>query len=469
MEEVLTNMAGFPQATDRNLNTFFQRLFKLVGVNVSDKALNEGINLQQSLWYGAGIGARVRPIVRNQTQPMWNLWTRIGGKPMGIGYEQALTKEGFNEAMENVAFIFKQRGVFWGEEAFFSELGSVGITGNNIAGRALAGTMTAALKFGRPAQKFSRWILKPFESSDIFNRVWCYLAQKAATRPWLEKFRADKITKEKFLTEGLAYYGRGEKKQFLKILARDGDEAALRYIGREAADLTNYVYMKAAQPLALQNQTGRIFGTFGTWPIWQKDLLMMTWRNATAAQRMKLAVRYSTLAGAIGLMSASWGVNLASWIAPTVPYSYGGGPGFQTALDMREIATSPYAWKLRGVKRMIGNWARLSFPGQLAVSNFTDALGHGVEEGNPWAALAALALGRPMNPDSHPYLETTHMIDLLPTDAQVDTGINPSPGAPLTPEALGAEQLSDSSKVINHRLQTARSLRFPDSIRRREQ
>ena len=113
------------------------------------------------------------------------------------------------------------------------------------------------LKAGRQARRISEFGLRGFGGADIENRVVAYLSQVEYTKPLLARFQAKKMTREAFMERGLFAWGSGEKKEFMRLLTSRGDKEALQYIGRQSADLTNYVYRLGAQPLALQARPRR--------------------------------------------------------------------------------------------------------------------------------------------------------------------------------------------------------------------
>ena len=238
------------------------------------------------------------------------------------------------------------------------------------------------------------------------NRVVAYLSQVEYTTPLLARFRAGTMTEKTFMERGLFAWGSGEKKEFMRLLKTRGDKEALQYIGRQSADLTNYVYRLGAQPLALQSQAGRIFGMFGTWPLWQKDLLLTNIKNTNLAGKALMAARYATVTGAVGTIGWSWGVNLMSWYAPLSPLSYAGGPATDFTVDIKEAIEAPWAHKPAAFGRIMTAYGRLSFPGQLLFRDIATGLEAQAKQGDLRAALAAQLFGRPVDGGPHLLLES---------------------------------------------------------------
>jgi len=395
-----------------------------------------------SMWYGAALGFRPIAIIRNFTQNLWNTYPRVGGKATAEGFRMAQTPEGFKEALDAGAFSLGARGVIGGDEIFHTMMKESGVTANNIASRIIfAGPMNAALKLGRPLQRAVGQSLKGFGAADIHNRVWAYQAQKAYVMPFINRWQGavgkpgERAARQALEKSGLEYWGAAERNQFLKILDRDGSNAAVRYIGRQAADVTQYIYGLGSQPLLLQRQIGRLFGTFGTWPLWQLDLLRSNFRNASLAGKFKLGMRYGINMAAITSMGAAWGVNIASWIAPVTPLNYAGGPMAQFAMDLKDVISSPMAWKKRAAINMATNYGRLTFPGQIAARDFQRGLKFMFDEGNPYAAFASIALGNPLDIDENPFTNP---------DWGMNTLIPAAPQGPLVPDT-GTQAQTQSS------------------------
>jgi len=398
INEMLGYMRGYPQEAAEKGAAFFQAFARKLGVDLPREAVSEFVNNQIAAWYGAAMAGRMRPIVRNGIQNMWNLYTRLGGPAMGKGFRVAATDEGWQEALAAGAFRLEERGVAAGEVVFeriAETLPIKAIKGGAITGPLAATILRGFMRLGRQAKRIGEFGLKPFGGSDTWNRVWAYHAQVEYTKPLLTRLRKGTITQGKFEERALFGWGQGERKEFLRLLEQRGDEKALEYLGVAAADLSNYVYGLSAQPLALQSTIGRLFGTFGTWPLWQKDLILTNLKNTNAAGKMLMATRYATVAGAVGTIGWSWGVNIMSWFGPLAPLSYAMGPGSDFAVDLKLAIESPWA------KRLMLDYGRLSFPGQLLYKDITNAMRDKARLGDGRAAIAAMLFGRPTERGPH--------------------------------------------------------------------
>ena len=430
MTSMLTYMRGYPKEVDRAMTKVIGKIGEFMGLDVPKEAVSEMLNSVQATWYGAALGARGAPIVRNWFQNMWNLYPRIGAESINAGRRIGLTPEGFAEAMAGQASTINPRGVIGESRVFSGQLSSAGISGTGPVSSMLAGALNTGLKVGRLNQRLADRLMRGFGSSDLMNRVQAYHAQKHFTGKWLTKLQQGKISEETFISKGLEFWGKSEKAKFMRVLTRDGEEAALRYIGRQGTDLSNYIYGMGAQPLMLQNTAGRFFGMFGTWAVWQKDLMFSNWKNASLGGKTKMAYRYGTMVAALAAIGYRWGFNVGSWMAPMVPLSYVGGPAVQLVVDMRDLMSSPIGYRMRAAGRLAKNIGRLAYPGQLAVESFNRSLQE-LSDSDPWSAMTAAFFGRPVRRPENPWTSPQWGVDApiaAPPDA-FDSTLAPAPDA----------------------------------------
>ena len=229
-----------------------------------------------------------------------------------------------------------------------------------------------------------------------------------------------------FRSKGLFTYGSETENDFLRILNTRGDTEALEYIGRQAANQTQYVYGLGAQPLALQTTTGRLFGIFGTWPIWQKDLLLQNWKNTDAAGKMLMLSRYARVAGATTAMGWAWGVNIHSWMGPIAPFQWFGGGVIDPLIATKELVEAPWAQKTVAARQLLREYGSLAFPGKVLYNDITGGLQAAARKGDLRAVAASFMFGRPTNKGPHLFLSQSRQ-------AEPNQGIFGAPGQPGDP------------------------------------
>jgi hypothetical protein len=199
----------------------------------------------------------------------------------------------------------------------------------------------------------------------------------------------------------------------MKRLRLQGEEEALRFIGKQGSDEAHFIYAAGSQPMWMQTTAGRMAGMFGTWSMWAKDMLISSMRNATWGQRAAFMTRTSALSAAIGLVGHEVGVNMWNWIAPT-GLAYAGGPWLDYVHDLREVISSPMDKRAAATKRLIRDVGSLSFPGQIFFRDVTAAMG---ERDDPKTQALSIFLGRPTK---EPFAMTWLLDPGVPVEAQMD-------------------------------------------------
>lgn len=314
------------------------------------------------------MGLRPRTVVRDFYQNWWNLYTRLGGEHANEAMTIAFSPRGAREALEAGAVHPTEKGLFGADIAFDRLIDRLPIEGEGIVGRAVAGTMKMMFDVSKSGRKVSEKMLIPFSSQDGALRTWAYHWQKLHTAKFIDDITSaaaggNKKVLQRVLDDAMPFYSQTQKTEFVRRLNGMGPEEALRYIGKQAADETNFVYHMMAQPGWMQTSWGRLAGTFHTWPMWQIELYARRLRNGTAKQRMAFMARTGAMMGAIGLLAHTTYTNLWSWMSPTSWATYAGGPAIDVAKDTHELWTQPWDRKTLAFERLAENIGRVSLPG----------------------------------------------------------------------------------------------------------
>lgn len=391
LEEYLNVIRGTPGASLETIRSFSSRLFHKLGVRTDARVLEEFTNTLMSTWYGAAMGLRPALVARNMSQTIWMLYTRIGSESMGRGLELAMTREGFQEALDQGAIRLTEAGVPYGDliHGQIIESSAEGIKGP--ASLALASAIRSGLRAGAVTRELTQRTLIPYSSSDQASRAWSYFAQKEHTGKWLSRFEDGKIGWEKFEEQGLSFFGEPIRQRFRLTYDYFGKEAALRFIGKMGADEANFIYGVGAQPAWMQSVPGRIAGMFGTWPLWAHELYFRRMRHATLPQQAALIARTLALTGMFANMTVETGINMWNWVSPGSIFGWSGGPAVEHAINLKEVIDAPLDEKGQAARRMIENGLRLSFPGQ----GFYRDLQVMGQQYDPKIAFLSMMLGRP--------------------------------------------------------------------------
>jgi hypothetical protein len=372
-KEYLLNVQGQYGPGFASARRFMTRMFDKLGMKASPQIFDQFINTWLSVQYGAALGLRFATMNRNAMQNMWTMYTRVGGEFGGQSLAEAMTLRGYNAAVDAGAIRPVTASVSMGDAVFQQVMGDTFITGTGPFSNAGASAIRRGLRLGRVTRKTAEKFLVPYGSGDQINRAWAYHWQRMHTEKMLTRFDAKKIDWDTFLTDGLPFFSNTIREQFRSIWDGSGREAALQYIGKQAADEAHFIYGTAASPGWMQRPFGRLFGVFGQWPLWLSELYFRRTAHATATQKIAFSVRSLSLMGLTANMGFQTGVNMWSWMAPT-SLEFTGGPAVDVVEDFRALVDAPLDRKAQAGRQLATTVGSLAFPGQLFVSEIGDVL-----------------------------------------------------------------------------------------------
>jgi hypothetical protein len=397
-QEYLVNIRGDGSPGFAGMRSFTRQVFKKLGMEVDNKLFDELHSTYLSAQYGAAIGLRFALMNRNAVQNLWMMYTRVGGKFGTTSLRRAMTQEGYDEAVVAGAIRPVQQSVAQGDAIYERFWASQPIQGTGAASMAMASGLRHVVRLGRVSRKASQASLIPYGSSDQINRAWAYHWQKLHTAEKLADFDAGKIDWTRFMDDGLPYFSDVIKRDFRRIFDKEGREAALQYIGKQASDEAHFIYGAASSPTWMQRPFGRLAGVFGQWPLWAYELYMRRQAHATSRQFGAFWVRSLALIGVFTNMTAQSGINMWNWMAP-VSLEYGGGPFTDTLVDVKNVVDAPLDRKVQSLDRLMRNVGSLALPGQI----FYDEISNAMNASNPVQGALMLSLGRPVDVSNFAY------------------------------------------------------------------
>lgn len=424
LEEYLVNIRGDGSPGFGTMRRFTTRLFKMLGMDADPKLFDELHSTYLSLQYGAALGIRPAIANRNAVQNLWMMYTRVGGKHGTTSLREAMTKVGFDEAATAGAVRPVQVSVPQGDAIYEAFLAGDPVTGNGPASNALASGFRHLIRLGRVSRNLSQKALIPYGSGDQVNRAWAYHWQKQHTLEKLADFDAGKIDWATFLDDGLPFFSDSIKKNFRARFDKFGREAAVQWIGKQAADEAHFIYGAASSPTWMQRPFGRLLGVFGQWPLWAIEMYARRMAHGTPKQVGQFWARTLALTGAFANMTVQSGIDMWSWVAPT-SLEYGGGPFTDVLVDLKNIADSPLDRRAAAIKRMARDIGSLALPGQIFYTEFSRAM----RQDDPRQAALLIGLGRPVDRGNFAY----------------DFIINPEalPASPAQPRVEGLPSLDE--------------------------
>lgn len=379
--EYLNAGRGVPDKSWDTVRNFSDRVFSDLNINVDARILEEGLNTWMSTMYGAAIGLRPGLIARNLTQNIWMLYSRIGNRQIGPGLQRALTREGFQEAMEEGVLRVHEGGLPL-HDALFRTMSAGEQTGP------LSRLMFSGMQ---RAKRLNQTSLGIYSTSDQLNRAWAYFSQKAHTADALIKYEQGRVGWDRFVEDGLPFFKQPIKDRFRQIYDQEGKERALRFIGFQASDEANFIYGTGGSPNWMQKPFGRLVGMFGQWPLWASELYLSRFRTGTPKQKAAFLARTAALGGIFANIAYESGTNMWNWIAPLSMWSWGGGPAVDYLINAKSLTEGSMENRAGAARRLASNLLRLSVPGQVAWNDVSDAL----DSRSPDQAIFRLYLGRP--------------------------------------------------------------------------
>lgn len=397
VSEYLTITRGNPGAGLETLRRFNRKLFSSLGIRTNDRVLEEFYNTGMSNMYGAAMAARPSLIARNMTQTIWGMYPRLGARFSQGGMERAMTMEGFNEAVDAGAIRFTEAGIPYGDAIFENMMGSAKIEADTAFGHAVAASVKVGLRAGYVSRKFAEKLMIPYSSGEQMGRAWAYWWQKLHTDRVLNMFETGRIGWGKFLDDGLPMFSEPIKNNFEELYRLQGKEAALRFIGKMGSDETHFIYGVGASPAWMQKPMGRLFGMFGTWPLWGIELYGRRAFTGTLGQNAAFWARTLALTGLFSNMMVQSGVNMWNWIQPLGVMGWAGGPMADNAINMKQVIDAPMDQKGAALKRLASNVGHLSLPGQLFIKDLYEA----GQYDNPRDQFMRLMMGRPSDVDHY--------------------------------------------------------------------
>lgn len=453
ISEYLTIVRGNPGVGLEKLRWFSRKFFSSLGVKADERVMEEFFNTYMSSMYGAAMGLRPSLVARNATQTMWNLYPRLGNRFSGKALEVSLTKEGFNEAIDSGAIRLTESGIPFSDAIFENLHQNMDLRGSNAFSQAVAGAVRKGLRMGYVSRKVAEKFLIPYSSGDQISRAWAFHWQKLHTDRVLRDWEMKRIGWEKFEEDGLPMFSKAVKDEFTERLRNFGREDALRFIGKQAADETHFIYGVGAQPAWMQKPLGRLFGMFGTWPLWAGELYLSRVGKGTRKQQAAFVARTVALVGAFGNMSLQSGVDLWNWISP-LSIGWAGGPAVEHAINLKRFIDAPMDQKASAAKRFVADFGRLSLPGQLFVHDLEETM----KFDNPRDQFMRLMMGRPNDVEhfAMSYMfsgdDVPNYVDVSPETERALEGIAPRPGRLPTIEELsggGMPQPAGFEESIN--------------------
>lgn len=305
---------------NRALTASIDRMLEGVGItHKARSAVADSLMLNLlGMSYAATMAFRPGLALRNITQLLHTTWTMFGGidDTLAEGIGRALTRFGRDQAMIDGAIVAKTGGIFAAEEIaqaqprVLRELSNVGMR-----------LYSGADEWNRAV---SYWTAR-IRAEKALNR---FAEKTAGASPQVLKTARRQLIKD----SGTFVMDKPVIDEFLRR-ATQSPERAARYLGFNAANVTQWLYGRGNQTWWMRTVPGRLVGQYGTWPLWYLDFLRRTTRNMVSNGFGFEAVKFLGRVGIanaafLGAIPAATGIALGKWSAVQSLF-YTGGPGLE--------------------------------------------------------------------------------------------------------------------------------------------
>jgi len=247
---------------------------------------------------------------------------KIGG--LKAGFDKAT-----REALEAGAIRPDRTAAHMGDALYMSRQYDMvaSLEGTGVVKKAAVKTLYGLKEAGRIG-------IVPYSRVDRFNRVVAYGAQK---RRILDKWLKYSQDRAKFNQEaGLNFMGEAHKREFHRIRANNGIMEAAKWSGTQMANETQWIYQLGAGPAAFSQGWGRLFGMYGTWPMWYTQHLIRGATRGNAIDRARFWGWTAVVNASFAATATTAGINISRW-SPLQSLWYTGGPYVEWGVDARNI------------------------------------------------------------------------------------------------------------------------------------
>lgn len=355
--------------------------------------------------HGAFMAFRPAKALINFSQ-IGHVYMLYGAKYTAQALRTAITKAGGEEAIQSGAVIREMVRLPYEDQIFMRD--------KTLAGKGLSKLVDAGLEVTSIG---GRW----FNKADQILRATAYHAQKERAIDAWNAYKGLERNPAFEEAAGLTALGETVTQGYFKELRKSGNEAAAKWLGVHAANDTQWMYQAGAGPIAFSRGAMKLFGQYGSWPVWYVNFVKRGLTMGTKADRIRFALRGAAFNGAIVGAGYATGVNTYRWLGPTSIF-FSGGPAFDKVKDLTTIwgglgnpngvpedaklamarygtkidPNSPVGVTMNRPDRFAQNTIGLVVPGSLAVKDAQQGIQNYNEGGGLYRSLM-LALGFDMD------------------------------------------------------------------------
>lgn len=188
----------------------------------------------------------------------------------------------------------------------------------------------------------SRFLLKWYGSSDDLNRAVTYEAMRLRFNDAVKRYTKKIISEDDFYEmSGLNVFDDFSREQAKGFIREGKWSTAVDFLGKKLNDETQFIYRAGGRPDLFRGTTGRLFGQFGTWPIYYVENIRRALRQGSMASKMAFVATWTTNSFLLYEGFKNLGVNANNFLIWT-PMQFTGGPLFHTGVSATQLIGSHY-------------------------------------------------------------------------------------------------------------------------------
>jgi hypothetical protein len=363
------DLMGIPYGWgERTIRKVTEGIHQKFGVTPS---LSTDILQSMRSWiYMTGMGFRPWVPIRNSFQPWTTLAPRLGNTPVAEAMQFVAGPKGGNYVNG-----LRSRGII---KTTLPVMGGEGIDPSGW--------------FGQLTHKS----MKAFKNSDEWTRAVAFRASEISFNDAMDSWKrgAIKTRDEFFDISGMWGLPTDLKNKAIEFIGKGDPKAARELFGTYMADVTMFPYRAGHSPMMYRGALGKMFGQFGTYPMYYRENVFQALRYGNTKQRLLFAARWTANMGAIWYGFQQIGVNADEFLF-WQPMMFSGGPMWEALTTGIQMMSPSYKGRqsranFLGLSTKDGklSWdPRKSYAGMYATPYQITSIQKGIESlnrGDPW-------------------------------------------------------------------------------------
>lgn len=305
--------------------------------------------------------------------------------------------------IRNMFQVFTMLGSRVGINPVFKAMGRVAREGDQIIEKMRrAGIIQNLETFGMGFEGIRRNVtnvsLSAYRNSDTWTRAVAYVVAEDMMEAALRQQRAGVLrsTDEFINLSGLDIMDRQLRDRALRLIDSGQERAAVDLLGHQLVNETMFAYQRAMSPRAFRGVVGKLFGQYGTYPVWYVENVLRGVSRGSLARRAAFVTRWMASGLAIyGGFRAVFGIDARQFL-PWQPMMFTGGP-YYTMMTRLLNATGQHPEAKMNRRAILRELPRITVPGHAVIRNL-QGVAEALDRGDYYEAVL-LATTAPYRPE----------------------------------------------------------------------